>query len=178
MTWNTLLSVLFLTISFYLSAQTTDYKEYGGKISIGVEIFDGFGIPVRYYSGPHVIEAGMYMGGVALYENSKLADIRTEPMVGAGYTYFGNRFLKEKKRRDKIRANGISLRVNQLLGDFSTTVPSLSWAQETFREGRTHRSFLFELGIQYLVPNFTYLEVRPDPQVGLHLRCQWNFFLK
>ncbi len=180
---NILLCCLYFTVAGSLFGQSTptatpDYTGYGGKLSIGISIFDGFGVPVRYYAGSNVLEAGMYMGGVLLYENNTLKDYRTEPMLGAGYSYFGSRFLKEKKRRDKIRANGIALRVNQLLGDFSTTIPSLSWAQETFREGRRNRSFLFELGIQYLLPNFTYLEVEARNQVGIRLRCQWNFFLK
>jgi len=168
---------LFCLMTCSLWAQS-DYQEYGGKLSIGLSIFDGFGIPVRYYAGSSVLEGGAYIGSVILYENDELKEIRAEPMFGAGYTYFGNRFLKEKKRHDKIRANGISLRVNQLLGDYSTTIPSLSWAQETFRVGRTNRSFLFELGIQYLLPNFTYLGVEAESQVGLRLRLQWNFFLK
>lgn len=174
---NILLCFLCLIAPCCLSAQS-DYKEYGGKLSIGVSLFDGVGIPVRYYAGSNVFEGGVYIGSVLLYENKVLTDIRAEPMVGVGYTYFGDRFLKEKKRRDKIRANGISLRVNQLLGDFSTTIPSLSWAQETFREGRTKRSFLFELGIQYSLPGSTYLDAEAENQVGIRLRCQWNFFLK
>jgi hypothetical protein len=99
-------------------------------------------------------------------------------MFGAGYSYFGKKFLKEKKKRIKVKANGSVLRVNQIVGDYSTTIPSLSWAQEIFREGRTNRSFLFELGIQYGFPKYTYNGSTPASSVGLRLRCQWNLFLK
>jgi hypothetical protein len=160
-------------------AAATDYSDYGGKAGIGFSILDGIGVPARLYLGHHVLEAGAYMGGVALYDaNNDLVDIGFEPLVGAGYTYFGNRYLKPKRKRDKIRSNGICLRVNQLLGTFPTTVPSLSWAQETFREGRKYRSFIFELGIQYSFPNFSYDGVEQVSRVGLRLRCHWNFFLK
>jgi len=63
-------------------------------------------------------------------------------------------------------------------GRLSTTIPSLSWAQEIFREGRTNRSFLFELGIQYGFPKYTYNGSTPASSVGLRLRCPWNLFLK
>ncbi|MBL7828354.1 MAG: hypothetical protein JNJ57_17110 [Saprospiraceae bacterium] len=155
-----------------------DLSDYGKKLSIGISILDGFGIPVRYYAKNHVMEAGAYVAGVAVYENNNLIDYRTWPMFGAGYTYFGDRFLKEKRKRDKIRAHGIAVRVNQLVGSYPTTIPSLSWAMETFREGRKNRSFLFELGIQYALPNFTYNNEPVPNAVGLRLRCQWNFFLK
>lgn len=177
---NTLLYCLVLLFSSSLFSQTEpDYSEYGGKVSIGVSIFDGFGIPVRVYKGNHVFEGGAYVAGIAFTDpDGFLEDILTVPMFGAGYTYFGDRFLKVKKKRDKIRANGIAVRVNQIVGDYSTTIPSLSWAQETFREGRTKRSFLFELGIQYGFPHFEYLNAPINNSVGIRLRCQWNFFLK
>lgn len=174
---NTLLFLLCLTGMYSLSAQT-ELKDYGKKLSVGVSIFQGIGIPVRYYAGSHVLEAGAYMGGIVFSVDNEIKEIRFEPMIGGGYTFFGDRFLKEKKKRSKVRANGISLRVNQILGDYSTTIPSLAWAQETFRVGRTKQSFLFELGIRYVVPHYTYLGLETKSQVGLHLRCQWNFFLK
>lgn len=160
-----------------LPAQT-DYSEYGQKVSIGVSIFDGLGIPVRLVHRHNVFEGGLYMGSVLEFDDNQLNNIYVEPMVGAGYTYFGNRFLKQKRTRNKIKSHGICLRVNQLLGDFSTTIPSLSWAQETFREGRTNRSFTFELGIQYMFSNFQDRPVEVRNGVGLRLRCQWNFYLR
>jgi hypothetical protein len=99
-------------------------------------------------------------------------------MFGAGYTYFGDRFLKTKRGKEKIRAHGIALRVNQIIGDYSTTIPSLSWAQETFRKSNTKRSFLFELGIQYGIPHYEFFDQAFNTSVGIRLRCQWNFFLK
>ena len=174
--------VLFLVFGLFhsqLRAQTPELSAYGGKVSMGVSILDGFGIPVRFHAGnSHILEAGAYMGGIVIFYNDDLQEIRYEPMLGAGYTFMGDRFLKEKKRRDKIRSHGICLRVNQLLGDYSTTIPSLSWAQETFREGRTNRSFTFELGLQYLIPNFEYFGEEYASRVGVRLRCQWNFYLK
>lgn len=168
--------LLIMLQSSLLTAQS-DYSEYGRKVSIGVSILDGFGIPVRLVHQHNVFEGGLYMGSIVEFQDNELNNIYVEPMVGAGYTYFGNRFLKQKRRHNKIKSHGICLRVNQILGDFSTTIPSLSWAQETFREGRTHRSFTFELGIQYAFEN-TDRPIEIVSNVGLRLRCAWNFYLR
>jgi hypothetical protein len=75
-----------------------DYDDYGGKVSIGISILSGFGVPVRYYINPkNVLEGGFYVGGVAIYNSDleELQAIKSEFMAGLGYTYFGNRFLKE-----------------------------------------------------------------------------------
>ncbi|MBL7781837.1 MAG: hypothetical protein JNM22_11520 [Saprospiraceae bacterium] len=170
----------FLCFLLTLGAATaqSDYSEYGGKISIGVSILDGFGIPVRYVMGHHVAELGAYAGTIIEFQDDEINGIYVEPMIGAGYTYFGNRFLKQKRKVNKIRAHGIALRVNQILGDYSTTIPSLSWAQETFREGRTNRSFTFELGLQYAFANVEDRPVTIQNNVGIRLRCQWNFYLR
>ena len=184
---NLLFCLLCLYGATQLSAQTTpatapapqpDYKEYGGKLTIGFSIFDGLGIPVRYYAGSNVLEGGFYMGSILFINDNELDKIAVEPMLGAGYTYFGNRYLKTKKKHNRIRTNGICLRANQLLGDYPVTTPSLSWAQESFLEGRTNRSLLFELGIQYALPNYIYQGEAAKNQVGIRLRLQWNFFLK
>ncbi len=174
---NILVCLLCLTGAYSLSAQS-EYGEYGKKLSIGFSIFQGIGVPVRYYAGSHVLEGGVYMGGIVFTADDEIQEVRLEPMVSGGYTFFGDRFLKEKKKRNKIRANGISLRASQILGDYSTTIPSLAWAQETFRQGRTKQSFLFELGLRYVIPHYTYRGLEVENQIGLHLRCQWNFFLK
>lgn len=170
----------FLCLLFALGAleAQSDYSEYGGKVSIGVSILDGFGIPVRYVMGHNVAELGAYSGTIIEFQDDEINGIYAVPMIGAGYTYFGNRFLKQKKRVNKIRAHGIALRVNQILGDYSTTIPSLSWAQETFREGRTNRSFTFELGLQYAFANVVDRPVTIQNSVGIRLRCQWNFYLR
>ncbi|MCB0532741.1 MAG: hypothetical protein H6574_21185 [Lewinellaceae bacterium] len=159
----------------------SDYDDYGGKVSIGISILSGFGIPARIYLSPkNVLEAGIYSGGVLIY-NSDLEEVQALKygfMGGLGYTHFGNRFLKEKRKRNKVRAHGVALRANQLFGDFKTSFVSLGWAMETFKEDRRNQSFIFELGLQGFFPDFVYEGVEyNDPQPGIYLRCHWNFFL-
>jgi hypothetical protein len=163
----------------------SDYDNYGGKLGIGISILNGFGVPARYYISPkNVAELGFYTGGIAVYaEDNTGGGIELESyelgfMMGAGYTHFGNRFLKQKKRKNKVRAHGVALRANQLFGDFQTTFTSLGWAMETFRENKTHKSFIFELGLQGAFPDFVFdgRQIN-DPQPGIYLRCHWNFFL-
>jgi hypothetical protein len=178
-----LLAIVWLNCGFAQADTTTASSiglgEYGGKVSIGISILDGFGVPVRIYKHQHVLELGAYSAGLAfLYVDEFDVETITAPMIGLGYTYFGNRFLKVKKKQDKIKANGIAIRLNQIVGTYNTSIPSLSWAHETFREGRTHRSFLFELGIQYAFPHFSIGGESLNSSVGLRLRCQWNMFLK
>lgn len=159
----------------------SDYDDYGGKLGIGISILSGFGVPVRYYLNPKdVLELGMYTGGVVLYEEgtNEIESVEYGFMAGLGYTHFGNRFLKEKKKRNKVRAHGVALRANRLFGDFSSTFASLGWAMETFKENRPGNSFIFELGLQALFPDFVYEGVRYDePRPGIYLRCHWNFFV-
>lgn len=181
---NLLLCFLLITTLWRVSGQTEtkpiDFTEYGGKLGVGVSILDGFGIPVRYYYKSNVFDAGLYMGGIGILDqDGVIKEFIYKPMLGAGYTFMGNKFLKHKRKRDKVRSNGVCMRLNYLTGDYQTVLPSLSWAQESFRIGRTNRSFIFELGIQYAFPNFE-LENGDTPAsgVGIRLRCHWNFFLK
>lgn len=164
----------------------SEYDDYGGKLGFGISLFNGFGLPVRYYFTPHnVLEGGLYLGGVAVWEQNtnggtlELQTYETNLMLGAGYSYFGNRFLKEKKRKSKIRAHGLAIRGQHLIGNFKTTFASLGWAMETFKKDRKKTSFIFELGIQGTFPNFVYNGVEySDARPGMYLRCHWNFFLK
>ncbi len=163
----------------------SEYDNYGGKLGIGISILNGFGVPARYYFSPKsVAELGFYTGGIAIYEDDptgggfEVESYELGFMMGAGYTYFGDRFLKQKKRKNKVRAHGVALRANRLFGDFQTTFTSLGWAMETFRENRTNKSFIFELGLQGAFPDFVF-DGREfnDPIPGIYLRCHWNFFL-
>jgi hypothetical protein len=159
----------------------SDFDDYGGKVGVGVSILNGFGIPVRLYLNPkNVVEAGVYSGGVLIY-NSDLEEIQALEfgfMGGLGYTYFGSRFLKEKKKRNKVRAHGVALRANHLFGEFKTSYVSLGWAMETFREIRKNQSFIFELGLQGMFPDFVFEgKLYDKPRPGVYLRCHWNFFL-
>lgn len=164
-------------------AKASEYDDYGGKLGIGISLFNGVGVPVRYYLSPKkVLEAGMYVGAIAIWEDGgngpELIAYTPNFMLGAGYSYFGNRFLKEKKHKSKVRAHGVALRAQQLIGDFNTTFASLGWAMETFRKERKHNSFIFELGLQGVFPNFTYDGAKYDKaRPGVYLRCHWNFFL-
>lgn len=169
----------------HFSAPTSEYDDYGGKIGFGVSIFNGFGMPVRYYLSPKkVIEGGVYIGAVAIWEQNNGGNLELlayEPnfMLGAGYSYFGNRFLKQKKHKSKVRAHGLAVRGQYLVGDFKTAFASLGWAMETFRKDRKNNSFIFELGLQGAFPNFVYNNVEYSKgRPGLYLRCHWNFFLK
>jgi len=159
----------------------SEYDDYGGKIGVGVSIFNGFLVPVRYYANPkNVFEASVGLGGVVIYTtDNEPESIQTGFLLGGGYTFFNDRFLKEKKKRNKVRAHGLAIRASHLLGDFNSSFASLGWAMETFKENRRNNSFIFELGLQALFPNFVYEgqefnKVRP----GIYLRCHWNFFLK
>lgn len=163
----------------------SEYDNYGSKLGIGISILNGFGVPARYYFSPKsVAELGFYTGGIAIYEEAPTGggpELQTYELgfiTGAGYTYFGDRFLKQKKRKNKIRAHGVALRASHLFGDFQTTFTSLGWAMETFRENKTNKSFIFELGLQGAFPDFVF-EGREynDPRPGIYLRCHWNFFL-
>lgn len=179
--------VLFSTLLIFSMAapafaqkgdKSADFSDYGGKIGVGICILDGFGVPVRYYFSPKAVaEAGLYAGSIAIKDNTTNDEFEFHGglQFGGGISLFGDRFEKSKRHKTKIRANGVALRANYLTGDYAAFRPSLSWAQETFREGRTNRSFIFELGIEGIMPNFKTYDA--DPTVNLHLRCHWNFFL-
>ncbi|MCW5923943.1 MAG: hypothetical protein KIS77_16495 [Saprospiraceae bacterium] len=167
-----------------LAADTLDFSDYGGKVGFGISIFSGTGLPLRYYFNPkNVVEGGVYVGGVAIRRedingNFESLDYIGNFMLGVGYTYFGSRFLKEKKNKNKVRAHGIAVRGNYLLGNFKTTFASLGWAMETFRQERKNKSFIFELGLQAAFPDFVYRDLKySGVWPGLYLRCHWNFFL-
>lgn len=168
-----------------VAADPSEYADYGGKLGIGISIFTGLGVPVRYYFSPkNVAELGVYSMGVAIYEDDpnggglEIEAIKSGFGIGAGYTRFGDRFLKQKKRKNKVRAHGAAVRFNHLFGEFQTSFASLGWAMETFRENKPHKSFIFELGLQGAFPNFTFDGTEhSDPQPGLYLRCHWNFFV-
>lgn len=158
------------------SDSTGNLNDYGGKMGIGIAIFGGIGFPVRFYVTPkHVAEAGAYLSTVVLVDSDDQIDFSSALMLGAGYTYFGNRF--ETKYRKKIRANGVALRFNQLTGDYQTTFLSVGWAMETIRPAHPNRSFIFELGLRQSFPNYVYEGRQAKPTPGLYLRCHWNFFL-
>jgi opacity protein-like surface antigen len=178
-------SVMFPTGTANFSSDTLKFDDYGGKVGFGICILDGFGMPVRYYFNPkNVVEAGVYLGGVAIRKEDingdlESIDYRTNFMLGVGYSYFGDRFLKEKKKGNKVRAHGIAVRGDYMLGDFSTAFASLGWAMETFKENRKNQSFIFELGLQAIFPDFIFEGVEySGVWPGLYLRCHWNFFLK
>jgi hypothetical protein len=185
-----LVLTLFVFFAFLASSRAQestrpaiDVSRYGGKLGIGISILDGIGVPVRYYFTPkNVVEAGMYAGGIALYDDSsgstELSTIGTGFMTGLGYTRFGNRFVKEKRNKRKVRTHGAALRYRHIFGDFRTDLLSLGWAMETSREKSPQRSFIFELGLQGIFTNFVYEGTQyKDAGPGIYLRCHWNFFL-
>jgi hypothetical protein len=158
---------------------TLNFSDYGGKLSTGIYILGGVGIPARVYiRNKHVMEFNFGYASVAFFGEDDEVKFYPGLFPGIGYSYFGDRFRKEKKRRNKIRAHGMSARVNQMFGEYSLTRTSLAWAMETFRESRQRRSFLFELGIAGTFPGDSLRELGlTDAVPGLHLRLQWNFFI-
>ena len=128
-----------------MNDESFEFSDNGKKLSIGISILDGFGVPVRYYLSPqHVFD-------------------------------FGKKYIKETRKKTKIRANGIAMRGSYLFGDLQSFIPSFGWARETSRMNRPNRSFIFELGIQGIIPiNDSF---QPSYTAGIYLRCHWNFFL-
>lgn len=166
------------------AAPAPDLSAYGGKMGVGISLFNGFGVPLRYYISPkNVAEIGFYTGGVAILDDSGSAGLEIESyepgfMVGVGYSRFGDKFLKEKRHKRKVRAHGAALRYQHLFGNFKTGFLSLGWAMETSKEKKPHRSFIFELGLQGAFPNFVYDgQLYNNARPGLYLRCHWNFFI-
>lgn len=158
-------------------AGTSQYANYGGQVGIGFSIFDGLGTPVRYYLSPKkVLEGGIYYGGIVVRPENEDPRLEAGLMLGGGFTFFGDRF--EKASKHKIRAHGLALRLNHLTGDYSTTMLSAGWAMETFRKGRTNRSFIFELGLRGVFPNFELDGETVKATPSAYLRCHWNFFVK
>jgi hypothetical protein len=181
---SSLLSLLFLLQQGFAQTDAkpaaTDFSSYGGKVGVGISILDGVGVPARLYRDNSVFELGAYSAGILLedFDPNNSPVIVSAPDVRCRVFLLRKQVSESQKKRNKVKSHGIALRVNQIVGQYRTTVPSLSWAQEIFREGRTNRSFLFELGIQYGFPNYTYNGSVPDSSVGIRLRCQWNLFLK
>ncbi len=159
-----------------------DYTEYGGKLGIGISILDGFGIPVRYYISPKMVaEAGLYSRTILLANTDFSGDpdftSETSAQIGVGFTYFGDRFLKEKRKRNKVRAHGIATRLGHKFGNYQYTTGSIGWAMENFRENRTNKSFIFELGLQGGFADYVYNGIEYGSNIGVYLRCHWNFFI-
>jgi hypothetical protein len=166
----------FAAVCFGQKEKTTiNVSEYGKKVSVGITILNGFGIPVRYYRTPkQVFEGGLYIGNVAVKDANDNYTFPSYLMFGTGFTYFGDRFVKEKKRKTKIRANGVAVRLNYLTGDYASFLPSVGWAMATFKQKNKNRSFIFELGLNGVLPAKKSFRTTG---AGLYLRCHWNFFL-
>jgi hypothetical protein len=163
-----------------LPRDSVGFDEYGGKVSAGIFILGGIGIPVRFYINPkNVFEVNVSSATVLIVDDARdLIEFSPVFGTGVGYTFFGNRFLKEKKSVNKVRAHGVALRLNRFWGVYDNTQPSISWAMETFRQHRPKRSFLFELGLRSIIFDQTNAVITEQVSAGLFLRCQWNFFLK
>jgi hypothetical protein len=182
-----LYSFFSLMMSNFAFSQTQDTtNNYGTKVGFGLKILDGLGVSFRYYNSPKLVfDTGIGIGG---YLNIKTDNNNTSnpptfeyypaPVLSAGFTIFGDRFEKTTKKNQKIRANGVAIRGNYLVGRYPTFSPSVGWAMETIRKNNPNRSFIFELGLKANVKNFEYdyvvSMVRP---VEIYLRCHWNFFL-
>jgi hypothetical protein len=177
-------NLIMATCAISQTQKTTEnFDNYGTKVGFGIKILDGLGVSVRYYNSPKkVIDAGIGLGGYATFKtnnnNETVFNYFPGTVLSAGFTYFGDRFEKTKKKKVKIRANGVVFRGNYLTGKYPTFSPSLGWAMETFKKDRTNRSFIFELGLKSNFKNFNYdNEVTSVLPVGIYLRCHWNFFL-
>jgi hypothetical protein len=175
--------LLFSTLCFSQEKTTANvFSEYGSKVGVGFTILDGIGIPVRIYPNPNVVfELGLGLGGITGVKKLNYKDEVSELHLGVkpfiGLSFFGNRFEKTRKEKLKVRANGVAFHAGYLVGSYKTISPSIAWAQETFRQGNTKKSFIFELGFQYYNHIFKY-----NPSVfyysewGPYLRCVWNTF--
>ena len=192
---NLFLFLLYLSCTASYGQQTTniDLDKYGGQTSFGFSLGDGLGPVVRQYLSPRtVLEAGMYYGSsLAPQENNNGdnpgGDFNTEFgfVIDFAVHAYGKRFFKEKKNR--IKANGFTLRTGHMFGKFSTSHMAAGWTQEIFRERNPKRSFIFELGLKGYLPHwdakensmgspFDYKEAKAS--VFPYLRLHWNWFVK
>ena len=173
--FNLFFSILSVSFS-QENDESFEFNDNGKKLSIGISILDGFGVPVRYYLSPqHVFDIGPYYTGIVIQDANDNYTFSTGFILAGGFTYFGKKYIKETRKKTKIRANGIAMRGSYLFGDLQSFIPSFGWARETSRMNRPNRSFIFELGIQGIIPiNDSF---QPSYTAGIYLRCHWNFFL-
>ncbi|RMF01233.1 MAG: hypothetical protein D6772_05145, partial [Bacteroidetes bacterium] len=134
-------------------------RNAGGKLSVGISFGEGFGVPVRYYITPkHVVEAGLYLGAVVIFDEDSNGEINTYlpsgPTIGLAFARLGNKFEKAKRRKSKIRALGVTPRFQYQFpvgkdDTFSRFSFSLGFTQETYKGRKHNRNYIFEFGPYY-----------------------------
>ncbi len=172
------------------SRYSQDYiNNVGGKLSVGIAFDEGFGVPVRYYWNPkNVVEAGFYVGSTAIVVQNDPNDaefyLPSGPMFSLAYCRLGEKFEKAKTRKSKIRALGVTPRLQHQFpsgsgNTFSKTLLSLGFTQETYKGTKHNRNYIFELGPYYrkLSGKFEGVDLT-GTDFGVYLRFNWNWFLE
>jgi hypothetical protein len=197
--WNVSFKIIFLLLALcgatgaqaqiskkkYYPSSREEYKDYGGKVSVGVSIF-GLGIPVRFYATPlHVFEVNAELIGAIIQNNfERGSQLRARACLGASYTFLTDPFFIAKTTRKgvttvKLKKQGFAFRYNTLFSSKPLRAMSIGYAMESIRENNKKGSFTFELGIRY-VPPFILEESRGESRgkaaVGPHLRLAWGGF--
>ena len=154
--------------------------EYGGKFSTGVAIGGGglFGIPIRFYFTPKfAFEAGAYLRPVLkqrYFHGPGYYDIYAGVMVAGGTNIYFNKYYKLYK--EKIKLNGISLKVGYSFSVAPESFLSLGWAHESFKKNNKNHSFIFELGFGVLNA-YNYYDTF-DLKPLIYWKLHWNWYNK
>ena len=123
---------LFFSILCVSFSQENDgsfeFNDNAKKLSIGISILDGFGVPVRYYLSPqHVFDIGPYYTGIVIQDANDNYTFSTGFILAGGFTYFGKKYIKETRKKTKIRANGIAMRGSVLFGEAEAQQALVRW---------------------------------------------------
>jgi hypothetical protein len=194
--WNVSFKIIFLLLALcgatgaqaqiskkkYYPSSREEYKDYGGKVSVGFSI-GGLGIPVRFYATPlHVFEVNAELIGAIIQNNfERGSQLRARACLGASYTFLTDPFFIAKTTRKgvtivKLKKQGFAFRYNTLFSSKPDTqwkisekttkkvhLPS-SWVSDTYlhlywknheenHEGRQLLGRIFvSLGVVFMAP--------------------------
>lgn len=171
------------------SSNGVDFSEYGSPQSFAFSLFGpGFlGFHYRKDMGNdlHLDIGGHYTSTVLAMsdeiEDFEDFDFKNGLALSAGVDYFFDRFHKQKKRKEKIRANGLFATASHNFSELNSSTLAFGWTSEYYRVGRPHRAFILHLGLQANInhwvdePEYIIYEKPGDVNVGLYLGLKWVF---
>jgi hypothetical protein len=155
--------------------------EYGGSYSYGVS-FGGAGIvgvPIRFHpSEKFTFEMSLnYRPGIFKVSDYWSTETRIEHsfVLGIGGNYYFGKYFKEK--RQKVKLNGLALKVGAGTGGFETLFFGAGWIHESFKKYRFNKSFTLELGPGIVYSHYkTYNSSLDEYLLGIYWKVQWNWF--